>query len=164
MRKYLLLISFLFSGIVVLFLFFFFRFSDKNFYLGEISSPFWNFEKFRKEILDELDKVHYEIQDLQESISILKENLQNRREEEGLEEKVLLSSRVFQSDEENEKEKNELSKETLVICQKKNNDFPRHQVIFNEICWMGDEDSPANEWIEIKNVSEQEIDLSGWQI
>jgi hypothetical protein len=29
---------------------------------------------------------------------------------------------------------------------------------------MGDEESPANEWIEIRNISEKEIDLEGWQI
>ena len=37
-------------------------------------------------------------------------------------------------------------------------------VIFNEIMWMGDFASASNEWIELYNTTEEEIDISGWQI
>ncbi len=40
----------------------------------------------------------------------------------------------------------------------------RNKVIFNEIAWMGTVASSDNEWIELKNISNQEIDISGWQI
>ena len=37
-------------------------------------------------------------------------------------------------------------------------------VIFNEIAWMGTIASAADEWIELYNVSEEEVSLSGWEI
>jgi DNA/RNA endonuclease YhcR with UshA esterase domain len=37
-------------------------------------------------------------------------------------------------------------------------------VIINEIMWMGSSVSTADEWIELKNNTEEEIDLSGWVI
>ena len=37
-------------------------------------------------------------------------------------------------------------------------------VIFNEIMWMGDSASASNEWIELRNPIDSEIDISGWQI
>ncbi|MEZ4156530.1 MAG: lamin tail domain-containing protein [Candidatus Paceibacterota bacterium] len=37
-------------------------------------------------------------------------------------------------------------------------------VIFNEVNWAGDKDSSNNEWIELKNISDKEKDISGWAI
>lgn len=52
-----------------------------------------------------------------------------------------------------------------VLCQKKEGEEPRRdKVIFNEISWMGGVDSPAEEWIELRNISGENVDLSGWQI
>jgi hypothetical protein len=58
-----------------------------------------------------------------------------------LKEEALSFSQNFQTQVRNVKEKSEKPKE-VAICQKRENDFPRHRVIFNEICWMGDEESP----------------------
>ncbi len=42
---------------------------------------------------------------------------------------------------------------------------PTHQkLIINEIAWMGGATSTNDEWIELKNISSTEIDLSGWQL
>jgi hypothetical protein len=38
------------------------------------------------------------------------------------------------------------------------------QIIFNEIAWMGSPSSSRAEWIEIKNNSSQDIDLTGWEL
>jgi hypothetical protein len=38
------------------------------------------------------------------------------------------------------------------------------QVVFSEIMWMGTTASSADEWIELYNRSDQEIDLKGWTI
>ncbi|MEQ1849673.1 MAG: lamin tail domain-containing protein [Candidatus Peribacteraceae bacterium] len=38
------------------------------------------------------------------------------------------------------------------------------QVAFSELLWMGSDQSTADEWIELHNFSETEIDLTGWQI
>lgn len=37
-------------------------------------------------------------------------------------------------------------------------------IIINEIAWMGNESSYANEWIELKNNTDEEINLGGWII
>jgi len=36
------------------------------------------------------------------------------------------------------------------------------KVILNEIAWMGSTEHHSNEWIELKNISSSEIDISGW--
>ncbi|MBI4193208.1 MAG: lamin tail domain-containing protein [Candidatus Colwellbacteria bacterium] len=40
----------------------------------------------------------------------------------------------------------------------------REGVILNEIAWMGTEASSADEWIELKNISAEPADISGWQL
>ena len=37
-------------------------------------------------------------------------------------------------------------------------------VILNELMWMGSFSSSADEWIELKNTTDQGIDLTGWQL
>jgi len=37
-------------------------------------------------------------------------------------------------------------------------------VIFSELMWMGDFAAASHEWIELHNTTDQEIDLSGWQV
>ena len=38
------------------------------------------------------------------------------------------------------------------------------KIIFNEIAWMGSVSSSNEEWIEIKNISGGDIDLSDWEL
>jgi hypothetical protein len=40
----------------------------------------------------------------------------------------------------------------------------RQPVIINEVAWMGSTRSSSDEWIELKNTSGAEADISGWQI
>jgi len=42
--------------------------------------------------------------------------------------------------------------------------FCSASVIFNEIAWMGTEESHSHEWIELYNQSEEIINLQGWKI
>lgn len=37
-------------------------------------------------------------------------------------------------------------------------------ILINEICWMGDDISSSNEWIELYNNSSENISLNNWQI
>ena len=39
-----------------------------------------------------------------------------------------------------------------------------NDVVINEIAWMGTETSTSDEWIELKNNIDQEIDLTGWTL
>lgn len=38
------------------------------------------------------------------------------------------------------------------------------QVVINEVAWMGTKASPADEWIELYNASEQDVALEGWTL
>ena len=40
----------------------------------------------------------------------------------------------------------------------------RSKVIFNEIAWMGTNNSANDEWIELRNISGTQVNLSSWQI
>ncbi|MFA5098970.1 MAG: lamin tail domain-containing protein [Candidatus Paceibacterota bacterium] len=40
----------------------------------------------------------------------------------------------------------------------------RQKVIINEVAWMGSSNSANDEWIELKNISGGDIDISGWQL
>ncbi|OGD88240.1 hypothetical protein A3J17_01580 [Candidatus Curtissbacteria bacterium RIFCSPLOWO2_02_FULL_40_11] len=37
-------------------------------------------------------------------------------------------------------------------------------VVINEVMWMGSGESPSDEWIELRNTTSGDIDLSGWKI
>jgi len=37
-------------------------------------------------------------------------------------------------------------------------------VLINEVCWMGDNISSSNEWIELYNNSDKDINIDNWQI
>lgn len=37
-------------------------------------------------------------------------------------------------------------------------------VVINELMWMGSSKSTADEWLELRNLTDQDIDISGWQI
>lgn len=41
---------------------------------------------------------------------------------------------------------------------------PRNKVIINEVAWAGNQNSANDEWIELKNISSQEVDISNWQL
>lgn len=39
-----------------------------------------------------------------------------------------------------------------------------HSVIFSEIAWMGTKTSARHEWIELTNISDAPVDISGWSV
>jgi hypothetical protein len=65
-----------------------------------------------------------------------------------------------------------LEKEGDKILEKKENICPlpqafepeRESLIFNKLAWMGTLKSSNDEWIELKNISEEETNLFNWQI
>jgi len=63
------------------------------------------------------------------------------------------------------KKKEKKEKEEINWCSLEDQyQIDQEEVIFNEIAWMGTKDSSYNEWIELKNLTGNEIDLTGWQI
>jgi len=41
---------------------------------------------------------------------------------------------------------------------------PTHEVVINELMWMGSSGDAYDEWIELKNTTTKEIDITGWII
>ncbi|MDD5013129.1 MAG: lamin tail domain-containing protein [Candidatus Pacebacteria bacterium] len=54
---------------------------------------------------------------------------------------------------------------TINYCTQSNLNEPfLSPVVVNEVAWMGTELSSSDEWIELKNVSEEEVNMNGWQL
>ena len=83
-----------------------------------------------KEKNSEIDEIKKDISDLREEIIKMKSKNYSEPEETVENEEVLKESDI-------EEEK---------WCQKIEGKIPKREAIFNEICWMGDEDSSYNEW------------------
>ena len=57
------------------------------------------------------------------------------------------------------------SNSNAVACALQANAVPKLQsIILSEIAWMGTTNSANDEWIELKNISRQEITLANWQL
>ncbi len=53
----------------------------------------------------------------------------------------------------------------ISYCSQDNTEEPSmSSIVINEIAWMGGESSSSDEWIELKNVSSEEINMDGWQL
>ncbi len=117
-----------------------------------------------------LDKVQEILDDISEKIDIMNQEITNLAStqtasiEDVIEkdqEKIIENE---EKTEESEKEQQE-SSAPAAICQKTPGSFPeRNKVILNEIAWMGTTSSSNDEWIELKNISNYYIDLTGWQL
>lgn len=55
-------------------------------------------------------------------------------------------------------------KEMPALCAKSASVPSRDSIIINEVAWMGSPASYADEWIELKNISAEPVDLAGWQL
>ena len=53
----------------------------------------------------------------------------------------------------------------ITICSQENLETPGHTpVILNEIAWMGTTNSANDEWIELKNITNNQVLLENWQL
>ncbi|OQB07499.1 MAG: hypothetical protein BWY21_01628 [Parcubacteria group bacterium ADurb.Bin216] len=58
-----------------------------------------------------------------------------------------------------------VSSTPISYCSQANTGNPIHSpVIINEIAWMGTLTSSNDEWIELRNVSDENVSLAGWQL
>jgi len=99
----------------------------------------------------------------------LEEELKEEKENEKI--KVIRAEDEMKTEEKIESEKERrIKKEKKQIKEIKwcsieeNLAQPKHEIIFNEIAWMGTKISSQNEWIELKNLTSKEINLSGYQL
>ncbi len=74
-----------------------------------------------------------------------------------LDDRTLGSAREFDGKQTNEEE--------ISLCGFEVEGKPNHgAVILNEIAWMGTNANSNHEWIELKNVSDNEVNISFWQL
>ncbi len=60
---------------------------------------------------------------------------------------------------------NSSSSQSITYCPQSNLSIPTHEgIVINEIAWMGTATSASDEWIELKNISDEVINLQGWQL
>lgn len=113
------------------------------------------------EIEEELNKISQQIALLSEQIN----NLIPLKEVAGAEtEFIEASSTLIQASSTEILAAETIKKETALCSTNSGFLAQRSQVIINELAWAGAPDSAGDEWIELKNVSNQEIDLAGWQL
>ncbi|MDD5145704.1 MAG: lamin tail domain-containing protein [Candidatus Pacebacteria bacterium] len=128
-----------------------------------------------KNIVEEIDDISEKIDLISQKVSELmplKEVAGTSTESEfsEVELKMELEKEIPEVPEKEEKEeiKEEIPKTPevkIAACPKTIGSLPnRNNVIINEVAWMGNQDSVNNEWIELKNISGEDLSLAGWQV
>lgn len=56
------------------------------------------------------------------------------------------------------------SSKTINFCSISNGIPTSNKIIINELAWMGTENSANDEWIELKNISNESINIANWQL
>ncbi|MGB2762226.1 MAG: PQQ-binding-like beta-propeller repeat protein [Minisyncoccales bacterium] len=111
---------------------------------------------------DSLDGLQEKLDNIAEMIDaiskelgqIIQEQAQYGSEKEKIEENI--------DEETEESQEQEIQ---VAVCEINQAASPlQNKIIFNELAWMGTSNSANDEWLELKNISNQEIDLFGWQI
>ena len=120
---------------------------------------FGSFLGFQTEVIDyvlkdgNVDKINAEIKDIKEGNDVVEKYPEEKKS-------------VVKTEERQEKEVKIVEEEKFVPapCSKNSQPDGRHNIIFNEIAWMGGKTSSNDEWVELKNVSGKDIDLNGYMI
>lgn len=123
------------------------------------------------DILEKIDILRAELSKLLEDQSTTEEEVENI-EEKATEEKVEEEKLEEPEEEELEEETEEFVQEEIgqggvgqTLCFKITGFLPnQNRIIINEVAWMGSLEGSNDEWIELKNISGNEINLAGWQI
>ena len=64
-----------------------------------------------------------------------------------------------------QKQNDQLPQAVVQVCSFQTSKLPTHQkLLINEVAWMGSSKSANDEWIELKNISSSELNISNWQI
>lgn len=119
------------------------------------------------DISEKVDVLKKEVAELVENNLIVKKEIKGAKDiiEEALEDDEIKKEDSEEEMEEDLKLGEEIEQEEIKFCEKVAGTWPnKNTVIINEVAWMGNIDSANNEWIELKNISGREINLSGWQI
>lgn len=117
-----------------------------------------------------LDEIMEKIDEISEKVDILSQEVgklisQELEENETLEEEAIeeIEEKLEQLEEETIEEVNTPA-ENIILCEKGSQIPFRDKTVFNEIGWMGTHSDWRNEWLELKNISGNDIPLKNWQI
>lgn len=132
-----------------------------NFLESELSEKKIELEKI-DDLSEENDLLNQRIIELYWEIESLElavlEAEQNKIQQE-------LEEEAFQEVEDEKEQIEEEIDEEIILCERTSGASSlKNKVIINEVAWMGDLNSANNEWIELKNISNEEINLNGWQL
>ncbi|MEX2436657.1 MAG: lamin tail domain-containing protein, partial [Candidatus Paceibacterota bacterium] len=61
----------------------------------------------------------------------------------------------------------EIQAQTEVISNcsfSSNSNLKKGDILINEVAWMGTQNSPSDEWMELKNISDQSINVDGYKV
>jgi len=73
-----------------------------------------------------------------------------------------MQERIYQDD--NTPDDNNDQNQTPVYCNSTSTSPIQAPVIINEIAWMGSLNSANDEWVELKNLSNEPVDIKNWQL
>ncbi|XOA42593.1 MAG: lamin tail domain-containing protein [Candidatus Nealsonbacteria bacterium] len=122
--------------------------------LGDISERIDIFSQKENSIKQDIEKLGSIVEKFLEKIKKLENEIKEPEKEE---QEQITQEKVEQKEGEQETEQ--------ILCQKIPSSSPvKDKVIINEIAWMGTVNSANNEWIELKNISGNEINLNKWQL
>jgi hypothetical protein len=82
----------------------------------------------------------------------------------------IIKESTIENNEDAEKEIKDAEKKVVeeevdpIVCSKSSQYISSHDIVINEIAWMGGKNSSSDEWIELKNVSSSDINLKGWTL
>ena len=117
------------------------------------------------DIAERIDVINQEIAELVGEIQQTSEEITDETEELTEESEEGEQEEEKEEEEEEEVGQKEIGQEMSDLCQKIEGSYPaRNKIIFNEVAWMGTLESANDEWIELKNISGGEINLTGWQL
>lgn len=140
---------------------------------GEIKPPLSEVVEVKPKQPLTLEEIQERLDDIAERIDVLSQKMVELAEEKGI--KVALMEETEETSAEEEEVEEEAEVEEVEegqlegvgqeLCQKVPGSYPsQNKIIINEVAWMGTVNSPNDEWIELKNISGQEINLAGWQL
>ncbi len=115
------------------------------------------------ENVGEAGLIQESIDDIKERIDLYLQEIEKMKAESA----AASSSEIVEEDKKDQEEGNNLAKDIdpEKICLRGPNSKPQNnKVIINEVAWMGTVYSQNDDWIELKNVSNGEINLAGWEL
>ncbi|MCX6765286.1 MAG: lamin tail domain-containing protein, partial [Candidatus Nealsonbacteria bacterium] len=148
-----------------------FKISDAYYKLDDLiqtleNQCFDNVCQSKPKIVEKSIDIQDILDDISEKIDILAQEIAELTGNQIAEDEKDDDSEEDVKDDHRKKEKTYTSLESEPVwCQKLENDIPlSDKIIINEVAWMGTSNSSSDEWFELKNISDEAINLDGWQI